>query len=40
MSWAFELTWKPWLPAPSFTCEALEYVEEEEVGAGGIGLVR
>lgn len=37
---AFELTWMPWLPAPSFTCEALEYVEREEVGAGGIGLLR
>lgn len=39
-SWACELTWMPWLTAPSFTCEALECVEKEEVGAGGIGLVR
>lgn len=30
----------PWLTAPSFTCEAYECVEKEEVGAGGIGLVR
>lgn len=39
-SWACELTWMPWLTTPSFTCEALECVEKEEVGAGGIGLVR
>lgn len=36
----FELTWMPWLPTPSFTCTLLEDVEEEEVDAGGIGLVR